>query len=393
MKLTFPDHFFWGTSTAAAQVETASEHNWKGLKVKDGYTFQRTTDHEQRRDEDADYIEQFGTVYRCGVDWASLQTAPFADFDEEVVESYQAFFQSLNERGIQILFVMHHFAHPLWFEKNGGWAKESNIGAFVDYAQQCITHFGRYVFNWNTFNEPNVYAFNGFLSGQFPPHKKRRYFKANRVLKYMGMAHDIAYEMIKKAHRTQPVGISFNTACFKALQPVGKLPAWLADWWFLKKAARPFERVDYWGLSYYAYLPFAPLMVTELDSPGKLKKMNIPHDKMWGYLPEGLGIMLKRFYKQYRKPLIITENGICTDEPAVRVQAIKDYLRVCHKAIAEGVDLRGYIHWSAWDNFEWNLGPTYRFGLVRVNIHTMERTMTEAGLFYAQVTKENALEI
>jgi len=392
MTLTFPDHFFWGTSTAAAQIETASEHNWKGLKAKDGYTFQRTTDHEKRRDEDLENIVQFGSVYRCGVDWARLQTAPFADFEPEVVEEYQVFFEQLNARGVRIMFVLHHFTNPLWFEKNGTWLKESNIAAFVDYAQQCIRHFGPYVFNWNTFNEPNVYAANGFFFGQFPPHKKS-YFKANRVLKHLGMAHDIVYELIKTTYPNHPVGISLNTAYFKALHPLGKIPAWFSDWWFLKKAARPFQRLDYWGLSYYAYIPFTPMMVTELDHPGKLKKLGIPHDGMWGYHPEGLGIILRRFHKKYRKPIVITENGICTDDPQVRIQAIRDYVRVCHKAIQDGVDLRGYIHWSAWDNFEWNLGPTYRFGLVRVNIHTLERTMTDAGRFYAGLVRENGMVI
>jgi beta-glucosidase len=57
------------------------------------------------------------------------------------------------------------------------------------------------------------------------------------------------------------------------------------------------------------------------------------------------------------------------------------------------VDLQGYIHWSTWDNFEWHLGPTYRFGLVRVDFRTMERSMTEAGLFYEKIAGQNAVDI
>ena len=69
------------------------------------------------------------------------------------------------------------------------------------------------------------------------------------------------------------------------------------------------------------------------------------------------------------------------------------YLKVIHQAIQDGVDIQGYIHWSTFDNFEWNLGPTYRFGLVRVNTYTKERQMTEAGTFYAQITKENKIDL
>ncbi|MFZ4476457.1 MAG: family 1 glycosylhydrolase, partial [Saprospiraceae bacterium] len=70
MFLSFPEHFFWGTSTAAAQVETAGEHPWRGLVAKDGYRFERTTDHELRRAEDAGLIARLGSIYRCGVDWS-----------------------------------------------------------------------------------------------------------------------------------------------------------------------------------------------------------------------------------------------------------------------------------------------------------------------------------
>ncbi|MCB0566252.1 MAG: family 1 glycosylhydrolase, partial [Phaeodactylibacter sp.] len=91
--------------------------------------------------------------------------------------------------------------------------------------------------------------------------------------------------------------------------------------------------------------------------------------------------------------LIMAESGICTDDPQRRIQAIKDYLKVCHRAIQEGVVLKGFIHWSTWDNFEWNLGPTYRFGLVRVDLKTMEREMTKAGTFFAKVAEENAVSV
>lgn len=392
MRLEFPENFLWGSSTSATQVETASAHNWRGFKARDGYILDQTTAHEQLRELDAGFIMQFGTVYRCGVDWARLQPEPFAPFVPEVVEEYQRFFQLLNNGGVRILFVMHHFTNPLWFENNGGWLNEDNISAFADYARQCIEHFEPYVFNWNTFNEPNVYAMNAYLLGVFPPHK-RSFRKSNRVLRHLQQAHEIAYSLLKAACPEKPVSISLNTANFEGANWLGKIPARITDWWFQGRAARYFEKVDYWGLSYYAHVPFTPFPITEVDKPGKLDKMGVPHDKMWGYKPEGLGRILRRFHKRYGKPIIMVESGICTDDPRRRIQAIKDYLQVCHRAIQEGVGLQGFIQWSTWDNFEWNLGPTYRFGLVRVDLKTMEREMTEAGEFFAKVAKENAVVI
>ncbi|MCB9306791.1 MAG: family 1 glycosylhydrolase [Lewinellaceae bacterium] len=392
MKINFPTGFFWGTSTAAAQVETASGHPWRGLQAKDGYVFERTTDHELRRVEDAGYIARLGSIYRCGVDWSRLQPEPFAKFDKSVVREYTEFFDLLREKGVRLMFVLHHFAHPNWFEENGGWAKEENIPAFLDYARQCIKHFGQYAAFWNTFNEPNVYALNAYLLGNFPPRKKGRYFTANRVLDNMGKAHNVALAMIREKSDA-PVGISLNTACFEGLTLPGRLVAAFMRWWFMRRAATPFKKCQFWGLSYYAYMPFDPFPVDAIDRASKLDRLGIPHDKMWGYKPQGLLDVLRRFHKKYGKPVIITENGICTDNPNQRIQAIKDYLGICMQAIHEGVRIKGYIHWSTWDNFEWHLGPTYRFGLVRVNFDNMSREMTPAGLFYEKIARENGLEI
>lgn len=389
MAISFPDHFFWGSSTAAAQVETAGDHTWRGLRARDGHVFGRTTDHELRRMEDAGYIARFGSIYRCGVDWSRLQPEPMAKFDPAVVAEYRIFFAELRERGVRLMLVLHHFAHPNWFEARGGWTVEDNIPFFLNYVQQCIKHFGEFAAYWNTFNEPNVYALNGFLLGNFPPRQKGRYFTANRVLDLMGYAHSIAYTLIREKYKDAPIGISLNTASFEGTNWPGKLVAAIARWWFHDRAARPFGKCDFWGLSYYALVLFDPRPLDAIHHAAALDRRGIPHDKMWGYKPEGLGKMLRRFWKKYRKPLIITENGICTDNAQQRISALRDYLGVCSRAIADGVDLRGYIHWCAWDNFEWHLGPTYRFGLVRVHFETMDRTMTEAGFFYEKVVREH----
>jgi len=391
-KLQFPDGFLWGTSTAAAQVETAFDHQWKNTKSKDGYTFLRTTEHELRREEDLGYIKQFGSVYRCGVDWSRLQRKAYADFDPEVVAEYQQFFQQLLDSGMQIMFVFHHFTNPIWFEQSGSWLKESQVPVFMDYALKCIQHFGEYAFMFNTFNEPGVYALNSYITGHFPPYKKN-YFKGNKVLKVMGLCHDQLYKQLKQKFPEKKVGISKNTGIFFGTNFLGNLLAKFVDWWFIEKVSSHFEQSDFWGLSYYAYMPFTPIPITEIDHPGKLAKMGYRNDKMWGYYPQGLKEILLRFHLKYQKPIIITENGVCTDDDAFRQQSIKEYLQYCHEAIEEGVELFGYTHWCTWDNYEWSLGPTYRFGLVRVDFETMERKMTGAGMLYGKIAADNGFEV
>ena len=392
MLLQFPNNFFWGTSTAAAQIETASEHNWKGVRSRDGHIFDRTSDHEKRRDEDVEHIARFGSVYRCGVDWARLQTEPFGKFNHEVVEEYQQFFKKLQGKGVKIMFVLHHFTNPLWFEKKGGWLYEENVALYMDFVKKCINNFGNYASFWNTFNEPNVYALNAYMLGDFPPFKKS-YRKANEVLLNMSIAHNTAYTMLKVYDKAIPIGISFNTCCFEAQNLLGIIPSVFTDWWFQRRAASLFETCDFWGLSYYAHILFDPRPISEVHRPGKLDKLGIKHDKMWAYKPEGFLPIIRRFHKKYGKPIIITENGICTEDNDVRIQAIKDYLQVTHSAINEGIQVLGYIHWSTFDNFEWNLGPTYQFGLMRTDLITKDRIDTTAARFYEKVTLLNSIEV
>ncbi len=394
MTLHFPSDFFWGVSTASAQIETASDHNWRGVKAIDGSVFERTTDHERQREKDADLVSKFGSVYRCGVDWARLQTEPFHAFDENVVKEYQDFFQKLNDNGTKIMFVLHHFAHPNWFEKRGAFEYEENIAMFIDFCQKAIHYFGKYVNSWNTFNEPNVYVVNGYLTGDFPPFKKAKLLTANRVLTHLGQAHDAVFQRLKLDDDTKQVGISLNTCLFEGFDPLGWALAKTVDYLFNKRTPDFFKNSDFIGMSYYAYMPFNPLPISEIKNPGKLAAMGITTDKMWGYKPEGLLKNMLYLWKKYKKPIVITENGICTTDDEKRIGAIQDYLQQIHIAINQhSVRVNGFIHWSAWDNFEWNLGNTYCFGLMRTNFDTMERIDTKSADFYRQITAQNAVPL
>ena len=124
-------------------------------------------------------------------------------------------------------------------------------------------------FIWNTFNEPNVYVLNAYILGNFPP-KQKNYFRANRVLKLMGRAHDIVFALLKQTYKEKGVGISLNTAGFEGVNNLGKLPAAFTDWWFHKKAAKPFAQSDFWGISYYAHIPFTPKPLNYAEHPKQI---------------------------------------------------------------------------------------------------------------------------
>src|SRR5437868_3755183 len=108
MKINFPKEFVFGTSTAAYQIETAFEHDWVGVKSKDGYVFNRTSDHEKKFKEDAEIIAYCAPYYRMSLMWSKLQRAPYAEFDIETVNEYKGFIGDLKARGVKIMMVLHH---------------------------------------------------------------------------------------------------------------------------------------------------------------------------------------------------------------------------------------------------------------------------------------------
>lgn len=386
--LRFPKGFLWGTSTSAGQIETAFDHDFKDLKTRDGHVMKRTIDHEKHRNEDAKIISSLGNAYRCSLDWSKIQREPKGEFKKEVVKEYRTFLQKLKKKNIKILFVMHHFANPNWFAREAPWTSKESIPLFEDYAQKLVENFGDLVDYWNTFNEPGIYASMGYFLGFYPPHRKN-FFTALKVANNMSKAHREAYKMIKEKYPEQPVGISNSTMFFSPETILSYPIEKFFDYLFMTYVPDKFRQVDYTGLSYYGKISFRPLPVVETEEPGELDKLGRKHDKMWEYYPEGLKKILLKLSRKYKKPLIITENGCCTNNDEMRIKSIKDHLRYAHEAIKEGADLKGYFHWSTFDNFEWHLGPTYRFGLVHVDMKTMDRKLKKSAYFYKQICKDN----
>ncbi len=390
MGLAFPHGFLFGTATAATQIETASDNAWHGLKAKDGSVLLETIEHEKHREEDADIIASLGNAYRCGPDWPRLQTAPYKPLAKTVVNEYRDFFGRLRDKDVYIMLVLHHFTEPRWFSWEGRDAPEM----FRDYASRAMDAFGDLVSFWNTINEPAVYVQTAYLNGNHPPHKRNPLI-AYRVLKHLSKGHRLAYRAMKEKRPESQIGISNNTMVFSAEHPLGIIPAGLSQLYFHNYVPDHFTEVDFVGISYYGRISFAPLPLTEIMAPGKLEERGRKHDMMWEYYPQGLTDILRRYWKRYGKPLIITENGCCpvNDDDTYRVVSITGHLRAAHEALSEGIDLRGYFHWSTFDNFEWGLGRSYRFGLYSVDERTFERKPKPSAAFYASIAKNCYLEV
>jgi beta-glucosidase len=390
MTLQFPEHFIFGTSTSAVQIETAFNHDWQGQQSLDQAIFTRTTDHELRWEKDVDIISSLAPNYRMSFMWSKLQHAPCAKFDADAVTYYRKLLERLRQQDVEIMLVLHHFSNPIWFSNQGGWANKESVVWWLDYVKKVIDEFGEFVSQWNTFNEPNLYISLSTLAGLFPPQKTNPVY-AWQTLKNISLAHQQAYQWLHDRSPNKPVGISHNGSILEADNLLGKLPAKITDWWYMDFIPGWFGHCDFFGLSYYSRIGYDPFPVTYLNTPGKLLTKGKAHDDLWEYYPHGLGICLERYWKRFRKPIIITENGMSTADDEKRIKSIYDYMQIINDCMASGIDIRGYYHWSAWDNFEWNLGPSYRFGLYACDPITKDRIKRPSADVYSSLAYSGKL--
>ena len=107
-------------------------------------------------------------AYRFGIEWARLQSAPFAPLNEKELARYCDLLDRLKAVNITPMVVLHHFSNPSWINAVGGWTNASTIAAFVDYVTKLVDALKDRVYLWNTFNEPDTYACVAYLLGGFP---------------------------------------------------------------------------------------------------------------------------------------------------------------------------------------------------------------------------------
>jgi len=396
MKYNFPAGFLWGTSTSALQIESSSAegscHDWKGFRARDGSVLDETINHQSQREPDAAMIASLGNAYRGGFDWSRLQGGPKEELNEKAVGEYRGFYGGLKERGVHLMLVLHHFANPQWFAEGGSWTSSLAPEIFDDYAKRMAGAFGDLADTWNTVNEPSGLATMGYLLGGFPP-RKRNPIAFWRVLGTLERAHRLAYRSLKDACPGVPVGISNVTMSFSRENLLGAIPQKFAEKVLMGSADR-FGEVDFISFSYYGRVSFDPFPMTGLGAPEKLDRQGREHDRMWEYYPQGIREAAMMYHQRYGKPIIVTENGCCTDNDAQRIRSIGDHLRQLRGAMREGADVRGYFHWSTFDNFELQLGRSYRFGLVGIDYGTPElrRVPKPSAAYYSQISKNNGLD-
>ncbi len=401
IKIKFPKDFLWGAASSAYQTEGGNinsdwwvwEKNTQRVELlqkldknpKD-YLSGMACDFYNRFNEDFSLAQHLNhNATRFGIEWSRVEPRE-GEIQEEVLDHYEKILQSAKANGLKIFLTLHHFTVPVWFLKKGGFANKNNIPAFLKYVKIIAHRLGEYVDFWITINEPEVYASHAYYFGIFPPQEKSL-FRSIAVVNNLISAHNQASRHLK-LHTGKPVSLAYHLNDF---QPVGwlselttALAHYLSNEYILR---RTINYCDFIGVNYYNHHHVGLL--------GFRKHSHSKHevtDLGWSIHPDGLERILLGL-KKFKKPIYITENGLADAKDIKREKYIKDHLYYTHKAIEKGVDVKGYLHWSLTDNFEWHEGYEPRFGLIEIDReHMLRRKVRYSALKYAEICRNNYME-
>ncbi len=395
---TFPQSFAFGTATSATQVEGGDvATDWHDFarqpgKVAHGDRPDVACDHWNRFREDVALQARLGvTLHRFSVEWARVEPEP-GRFDQAVLERYREEVRALADAGIASMVTLHHFSFPRWLAAKGGALAKELPARFEAYTRAVARALGDSVELWVTLNEPNVLLAQGYVLGLWPPGLQAPHL-VPRAVKNLKRAHRLAYAALHELVPNAKVGIAH------ALRPAVPATRGLGDRLAAALLDRGFNRLfldlpqDWLGVNYYTrdLVRFAPGRPKDLFMDRSVPPGVETNDLGWELFPEGLGLVLRSLAPR-RLPIYITENGIADAEDSRRARFLDAHLAQVLDALADGVDVRGYLHWSLLDNFEWADGYAPRFGLYAVDYATQVRTLRKSGERYAHIIRTRTLE-
>lgn len=388
-------------------------------------------------------------AFRLSFNWpALLQDPPGTSvapsvLDQKQVDYYRRILTSLKESGVTTFATLFHFTLPDWLAAAGGWTTAYAVSEFKRFSELIVAEFSDLVDYWITINEPLAYVYQSYVAGLWPPGIKSDYLSAFKAVRRLLEGHTAAYDAIKAVKPDAQVSYTLHWRPFmpkNPLNPLDHMVRFYRDFTFNQLFSSSLEsgevrfpfpinlnkeiisisgpveglkgKCDYLAINYYTrelsrFRSSWPIDIFGESSPDRELAVN---DIGWEVYPQGLFDLLTRDTLAYqfnldgsRRPVIITENGYASSFAAdldqgdwsladqKRVDYLVTHVQEIHRAIAAGVDVRGYLHWSLLDNFEWAEGLKARFGLIRVSYPTQERILRASAKVYAEIAKNNAI--
>ena len=399
----FPQDFQWGAATAAHQIEgnNVKSDVWLMDHVK-GSPFAEPSgdacDSYHRYLDDVAMVAGLGmTTYRFSIEWARIEPEP-GRYSIAEIDHYRRVIEACRKRGLRPLATFHHFTSPRWLSAMGGWTDPSTPDRFAAYAARLTHDLGDLLDGVCTINEPNgpveEFAFRGdkpvpgeglfaAIAAKACGTNQFATFGLGDTLKTrdgMISGHKKARQAIKAGRASLPVGVTLALTELSAGPGGDALYAHIYD-----LSRKPFYEAakgdDFIGVQTYTRSRVGPngrLPMTE-----KVLQMG------YEYWPQALGACVREAARETGCPILVTENGIGTENDAERIRYTTEALKSLRDCIHDGIDVRGYIHWSLMDNFEWLYGYKPKFGLASVDRKTFKRTLKPSALFLAKVARSN----
>lgn len=445
--MPFPKNFAWGAATAAYQIEGAHNIDGKGPstwdmmsdwpgKIANGETGRVACDHYHRYAEDVALISEMNlSAYRMSLSWPRILPEGTGLPNEKGLAFYDRLIDQLLEAGVTPWVTLFHWDYPLALFHRGGWLNRKSPEWFAEYTRLVIDRYSDRVQHWITLNEPQCFI-SGHQSGAHAPGLMLPWSEVLLTAHHALLAHGRAVQVIREHARTRPiigwapVGVvrypltsseADIEAARKCMMSIDEQGIWNNTWFSdpvilghypedglrlwgnmaPRAAARDMEIIsqplDFYGANIYN----GHAVTTSDDGTPLLVKrpLGAPVNLLqWAIEPKSLYWGPRFLHERYGLPVVITENGytgsdwIDTDgriRDSDRIAFTRAYLLELERAADDGVDIRGYFHWTLMDNFEWSHGYKTRFGLIHVDFETQKRTLKDSAHWYAQIAASN----
>jgi beta-glucosidase len=445
--IEFPRGFVWGAAAASYQVEGAAAEDGKGPSIWDMFTRKPgaiwkdqhadvSCDHYHRYKEDVALMKAMGLqAYRLSVSWPRVLPEGTGAVNAKGLDFYDRLIDELLAAGITPWVTLYHWDLPLALYRRGGWLNREVTGWFADYATLVGKRLGDRVKRFMPLNEPQVFLGAGLIQGRHAPGDKLRFAEFLHAVHNTLLAHGRAVQALRAVVKgakigTAQAGYNYVPATdgaddlkaararyFATADDSYKQNAWWLDPLVLGKypedgvklygASMPVigasdmavikQPLDFLGVTLYSADP------VRKGKDGKPEVIPWPFGYPitgfeWAVTPSILRLIPTWLHERYKLPIAVVENGLATRDWVAADGAVHDqpridftarYLRELANAIAAGVPVEAYFHWSILDNFEWAEGYKHRFGLVYVDYATQKRTVKDSGHWYREVIATN----
>lgn len=444
----FPKEFVWGAATASYQVEGAAHEDGRGSSVWDmfcrtpkavheGHSGDVACDHYHRWKEDIGLMQQIGLQgYRLSVAWPRIQPTGTGKPNAKGLDFYDKLIDELLRANIIPYVTLFHWDLPYELHCRGGWLNRDIADWFADYTQIVAAKLADRVKYWMTLNEPAVFGVIGYRDGRHAPGATHDYPEMLRIIHHILLSHGKSVQALRStAKDTLQIGwahaggvripASSNAAdiaaASRSMFSITAPDLWSNTWWLdpvmlgeypadglkiFEPYLQPFpagdlktinQKMDFIGCNIYHGQtiksgPKAEPQVVPLPEGHPITAIK------WPVTPEALYWGPRFFNERYNLPIYITENGLSNQDwialdgkvhDPQRIDYTQRHLIELARAIQDGVDIRGYLHWSLLDNFEWAEGYKERFGLIYVDYPTGKRVLKDSAYWYSKVIASN----